>query len=130
MEPGREEVEALLARTDRSQTCRSPGHPGTVCEEVPRAVRIFTAVPDSREPMDGAGVVANQAVVADGAEWVVCGLRSGVVSPVFKPLTPNIDQRGRVVPKFIRATLSPLVCALSVVPLGLVAVGPEVVHTA
>ena len=122
MEPGREEVEALLARTDRSQTCRSPGHPGTVCEEVPRAVRIFTAVPDSREPMDGAGVVANQAVVADGAEWVVCGLRSGVVSPVFKPLTPNIDQRGRVVPKFIRATLSPLVCALSVVPLGLVAV--------
>ena len=77
----------MLARTDRSQTCRSPPPPGTVREEVPHAVRNFTVVPDSREPMDGAGVVANQAVVADGAEWVVCGLRSGVVSPVFEPLS-------------------------------------------
>ena len=77
----------MLARTDRSQTCRSPAPPGTVREEVPHAVRNFTVVPDSREPMDGAGVVASQVVVADWAEWVVRGLRSGVVSPVFEPLS-------------------------------------------
>ena len=77
----------MPARTDRSQTCRSPAPPGTVREEVPHAVRNFTVVPDSREPMDGAGVVASQVVVADWAEGVARGLRSGVVSPVFEPLS-------------------------------------------